>query len=43
MSVLIENDKGHYIVTINGEFYCTCDTYEEAQEEVKTIESEVAL
>lgn len=31
---------GHYEVYIDGEFYCTCDTYHEAQEEAQEVESE---
>lgn len=36
--------RGHYEVLIDGEFYCTCDTHEEALEEVQYIENkEVVL
>ena len=41
MSISIDNVKGHYVVTIDGVFYCTCDTLEEAEEEVEFIKKEV--
>ena len=29
---------GHYVLEIDGEFYCTADTYHEAYEEYKEYE-----
>lgn len=30
----IVKEKGYYTVYVNGKFYCTCDTYREAANEV---------
>ena len=30
----IKRDREHYVVYIDGEFYCTADTYAEALKEV---------
>lgn len=35
MSYDIIAAKGHYEIFINGDFYCTTDTYLEAEKEVK--------
>lgn len=35
MTYDIIGTKGHYEVIINGNFYCTADTYAEAEREVK--------
>lgn len=37
----VENIQGHYELYIDGVFYCSCDTYEEVQEEIEFLESEV--
>ncbi len=31
--------SGEYIVMVDGKFYCTCDNYREAKEEVEELES----
>ena len=36
-SVKIEQEYGHYVVTINGNFYCSADTFLEAVREVEEI------
>lgn len=36
----IRKVRGHYEVYIDGEFYCSCDTYPEAEDEVEYLESE---
>ena len=36
-SVEIEQEYGHYVVTINGEFYCSADNLAEALQEVEAI------
>ena len=36
-SVKIEQEYGHYVVTVNGEFYCSADTLPEAMQEVEAI------
>lgn len=39
----IKPDKEHFRVYINGEFYCTADTRNEAESEIKTYFSERGL
>ena len=34
----IKRDYDHYVVYINGNFYCTADSYDEAVEEVNNYE-----
>ena len=34
----IKRDRDHFVVYINGNFYCTADSYDEAIEEVKNYE-----
>ena len=36
-SVEIEQEYGHFVVTINGKFYCSADTLIEAIQEVEAI------
>lgn len=31
----IKHEDGHYTVYINGKFYCTSDTYHEAEMEIE--------
>ena len=39
MSYSIDYDKGHFIITdSNGKFICSCDSYKEAEEEIKEME-----
>lgn len=33
----IEHIRGHFEVTINGKFFCSADTFNEAIEEVKKV------
>ena len=35
MNVKIIHERGHYAVYVDGEFYCTADTYAEAAREVE--------
>lgn len=35
MNVQIAHEYGHYVVYVDGEFYCTADTYAEAVREVE--------
>lgn len=35
--IKIEQVRGYYVVHINGEFFCSADTYNEAVKEVKAI------
>lgn len=35
MSYRIVNNNGHYDVYVDGEFYCSVDTMEEAVHEIK--------
>lgn len=35
MNIDIKRDREHYVVYIDGEFYCTADTFEEAIREIK--------
>ena len=37
MIVRIVRDRDHYVVYINGKFYCTADTYREAVQEVEQV------
>lgn len=34
----IRKVNGHYEVFIDGEFYCSCDTYVEAEIDIENIE-----
>lgn len=34
MKIEINNRRGYYEVTINGQFYCSADTMREANEEI---------
>ena len=36
----IVNRKGVYYVYIDGEFYCTADSYREAEDEIEEYEKE---
>lgn len=36
----INEEKGHYEVYINGEFYCSADTHKEALREIDEYERE---
>jgi hypothetical protein len=35
--VRIVRDRDHYVVYINGKFYCTADTYREAVQELEQV------
>lgn len=35
MDIDIKRDHEHYVVYINGEFYCTADTFDEAIREIQ--------
>lgn len=35
MNVKIIHERGHYTVYVDGEFYCTADTYAEAAREIE--------
>ena len=37
MIVRIVRDRDHYVVYINGKFYCTADTYQEAKKELEQV------
>jgi hypothetical protein len=34
-SFIIGTERGHYVVYLNGKFYCSADSVEEAYQEVK--------
>ena len=36
----IKPEKGHFVVYLNGDFFCTADTEAEAEREIKEHESE---
>lgn len=40
MEYEIMRSKGHYEIFINGNFYCTADSYPEAEREIKNYISE---
>lgn len=35
MSVRIVHERNHYVVYVNGKFFCSADTYTEAVKEVE--------
>lgn len=35
----IRQVHGHWVVTVNGEFFCSADTYIEAVKELQTVYS----
>ena len=37
MIVRIVRDRDHYVVYINGKFYCTADTNQEAKKEMEQV------
>ena len=37
-NIKITREKDYYVVTIDGEFYCSADTYEEALDDIKEYE-----
>ena len=39
----IFSEDGHYVVYINGDFWCTADTFKEATDEVELYYNEVAF
>ena len=39
MSYQIVSSKGHYEVYVNGEFFCSADTLQEAESEIKEYQS----
>lgn len=41
MDFEIVNEKGHWSVYLNGTFQCSCDSYQEAEEEIKEMRKEV--
>lgn len=41
MSYQIVSNKGHYEIYINGNFYCSADTYAEAIREVEDFQKEM--
>ena len=36
MDYTIEQERGYFTVYVNGNFYCTADTWSEAEREVET-------
>lgn len=36
-SVEIKQEHGHFVVTVNGEFYCSADSMTEARQEVEAL------
>lgn len=43
MTIDIRPIRGHWEVTVNGEFYCSADTFTEAVEELKELYKESGL
>ena len=37
MNIDIRSTRGHWEVTVDGEFYCSADTFTEAVEELKDV------
>ena len=35
MQTEIKCEHGHYVVYVNGKFYCSADTYSEAKREIE--------
>lgn len=35
MQTEIKGEHGHYVVYVDGKFYCSADTYSEAESEIK--------
>lgn len=42
MTTEIKELYGHYVVLINGKFYCSADSYSEAFQDVCELESEMS-
>lgn len=38
--VKIYNDRGHYVITVNGEFEASCDNWSEVEETLKELNRE---
>lgn len=43
MDFEIISERGHYNVYLNGVFQCSCDSYKEAEEEIKEMRKENQL
>lgn len=39
MEVEIKRQYDHYVVYVNGKFFCTADTYTEAVREIETTQN----
>lgn len=38
--IRIYNDRGHYVIEVNGKFECTCDNWSEVEETLKELNRE---
>lgn len=32
--------QGHYVITVDGQFYCSCDNWKEVCEEIESIQED---
>ena len=39
MKIQVEQVKDHYVIYINGKFYCSADNLKEVKEELSTIQN----
>lgn len=38
----ISQSNGYFIVTVDGKFYCSCDSRKEAQEEINRLKQHIS-
>ena len=43
MDFEIINERGHWNIYLNGVFQCSCDSYQEAEEEIEEMKKENKL